>query len=442
MWFPVELTNNYLIRTQTLDLPKTVESDFDYKLFWPSIRVQDTVPSAILSCPSNLHHILFAPSDSIKVRLFLKSNLAYFDPIVREDQPQHFIYYQRNGFTEVPTQIDYIDYTLKKDEYIFIPYDHAYSLLPETTNTGVLVSCFLDASNLSGFKKALNWQSFVSNNDEFQNRIFSLASFDFKMAKFPSALQWKDYLNTLQDKNFTKTDLTTPGTSTKRRKRNSVKNDFKEWQELTRWNQLISKLVIPSCRILKATDIGRNAITLIWQSEFVPRPGDTSYFAFRLVICPNTFYFDPRNNSNSSCFSRIADSSTIINNDGERDDGQVSQFSVLVDNLQSNKTYFIKIEILYDTMDISYDHEAFSCTTLAPSPPSRVRPPVVNDTIYEYNVFASSTISLIDTNYLRINKILYHGLVLFFRPPEGTANFSTKTIVFNVLFISCRWWWF
>ena len=217
---------------------------------------------------------------------------------------------------------------LGSGEYIFIPYDNLVSIVREDgtasgDNSPVILykHCLVDASNIVVVKNALGIESYTNPIAHTLLNVLSSASFDTTINRSPTPHTLSQYLaghyagvtNAAGDstgEEGASTDTPTPATPAKKTGRNrskrasgsstgdktgtststsasTVKGSLREWQELKKWNMMITSMTIPAPYLPSVMQpVGRNYVSLHWNSPF--RPGnnkDTTKFGFNVTLC-------------------------------------------------------------------------------------------------------------------------------------------------------------
>lgn len=310
--------NNYLLSGKHIEATATESSYFTQ---WPAVMPLSAThrSSSAFQCPANMHLLAWPytlPGAQLSARLFhISSSAAYFESaLFSPEQPQqqanltatpfsgYYNRYLRNGFpsasAEGAAQLPpFVESELFNNEYLFVPNDYLVSFQcknaqsvtddVESTQCAVMALCIVDASNLNLFRDALLLNGKVAELEASVHAALAAQSFDPQMHKNPSDMFLRDYWSP-QVRDSVPVDSTSSGTASaelKRDRRRRGSADFKDWQDSSKWKMLITSLTIPAPPAAEVLDVGRDWVSLSWNSPFVPPQSDKTSFGFRIVAC-------------------------------------------------------------------------------------------------------------------------------------------------------------
>jgi hypothetical protein len=168
------------------------------------------------------------------------------------------------------------------------------------TATHILMSCFVDASNFDVFTESLELHSLVSNDERLLLNAIRSPSFPRVMNKFPvqhifaqsnSAVgsNLRTMAAAIDDtaaaENTAAGTNKNAGAGRNRRKKAAGSNDFKDWQRDQKWGFRISTLTYLKPINIQVTAVEREAVSLQWNSVFVPALSDKTKFGFQIYYC-------------------------------------------------------------------------------------------------------------------------------------------------------------
>lgn len=372
---PAVIYNNYFIRLKKqLSEGNSESSKIELLSRWPSIvSLQSDTPTNVMSCPSNLHQVLWGVGNRrVTIRLFHKAYAFAFMPRLNLGDLGDPLFV-RNGFDEsedmdggadsierivgkgqfniqkqsLPKK--YTEVVLQGNEYIFIPNVFLASIKLEGSDgvkAGHLFrSCFLDASNMNEFRDALRYSSKISSNDNIIYKAVTSADFYVSMERNPFEVDMQVY------QMFPKPAISemSPDTSNskKRARRNSV--NFRDWQTENKWNFMITGLTIPQPYVASVVEIKRKAIKLSWKSPYVPNANDKTKFGFNITICEGYDNFDENKGCNVHNFER--DTPNLIEAKHESTVDVLEYYSVFtatITGLTHDTTYRFRTIIYYN----------------------------------------------------------------------------------------------
>lgn len=381
---PSILSNNYLRRISNASFDSASEGDgsIHYLSHWPSVKVLKAGSSSSwYQCPPGLHLSVFGSSPSsssdVRLRVFPPSSLHHFSPtyLVDSHTPLHFLKFTGDGFdTSLPSS-DYHEHTFTNSkEYLFIPHDHLVSVLPSSSVDGhLLLSCFVDASNLNPVREALALAGEMYPAEGALLEALQPQQIDTSMDKTPSELTLEQYraayvpsANSNNANNAAAAATAEPeksATTGGRNRRNKKGNsEFKSWQDNIQWSGLISSLVIPKPSAPTVNSVGRTNVTLHWTSSFVPSVGDKTLFGFRVFVCQH----QPTITTAAAplCHNVTLDVSVLTHPDPV---SQPTLFSGVVDQLLPSSSYSFALSLLYDRTESSP-------SSYSPEPPVTTAP--------------------------------------------------------------------
>lgn len=249
----------------------------------PVIRLFPKIATLAQQCPSQMHQVIWSTSNSsTRVRIFNRNASSYFNPRVGDGRSGlHHFTFQISGFPRFSDSksIQSVDDGPKRfpkfeevilrgpNEYLFIPRTHITSFLSEdlTDVSGHFLAriCFVDASNLNSFRDFLKISSLVSNSDDILLRHLQSPSFDFDMRMNPTGRSWST-LRESNDSEVPEDDVNTsnkPKVKASRSRRNRSTGGFRDWQDVKRWDKLITSLTIPAPNVPQCANVGRRNMT-------------------------------------------------------------------------------------------------------------------------------------------------------------------------------------
>lgn len=265
---------------------------------------------------------------------------------------------------------DFIETSLNEGEYLFVPHGFAASIQPiisETdskTDTFLLSSCSVDASNLVEFENSLR-TSFSPFDRTLLSELRSSAV-DLSIERFPVELSVRKYLEILmglrsfpaEDRGESKSQ---PQPSQQRDRRKRGKNDFKDWQDAINWNARVTALTMPRLSPPLLLTVGRSAATFELANSFAPSASDRTAFGLLIELCQLDLAREgallaavERSLLDSSANNETLNNCTLrrtLWSDKEVlrvKDEQQSLFSLHLSGLEPGRLYQLSLRLFYD----------------------------------------------------------------------------------------------
>jgi len=276
---PVVALNSYNVRlTSTNGLGEGGEN---FAMHWPALlplppHQDEAAAGTVLSCPSNMHMLLWSPSARISAQLFHRETSSHgLSPAAGEDR-LHRLQFQAPG-EEVARGLGSVNAVLKagQSEYLFAPRSHIVSISHDegdTTASHVLQMCFFDASNLNFVRESLALAS-LTLEPQALGVLSTLqgagdVGFDFSMMrkapeKFLSMDEHAVYPRQQQE----------AGAPSPRRGRDRSKggaSGFRDWQDAAKWGTMVMSLTLPQPAPPLISWAGRTNLTVMWSSDYFP----------------------------------------------------------------------------------------------------------------------------------------------------------------------------
>jgi len=342
----------------------------------------------------------------ITARLFdFASSAQYFGTDVfnesfslRVDAPIHFDTFLRHGFGDLVVDdplydIDnrgalpaYSEVVLGHGEYLFVPNSYVSSFMCTTStdphinssSCPLLTLCLVDASNLNSFRTSLSMHGKVFRRESKLFESLTSAGFVSTIMRSPVDLSLKDYRgafsltaaeppskgDAIDDPTATDKKLSPIGGRDRRKKTGSKTSDFREWQDLSKWNLLVASLTLPMPSMPIIVSIGRDNVTISWHSSFTAATVDKVNFGFKLLYCkntPDTFQIEEMTlpyhkptaaldvNCNISSYSRsLHNLRESIDIEALKISGlELLSFQVDLKDLQPSTTYQVRASVFY-----------------------------------------------------------------------------------------------
>lgn len=294
---PSVAVNNYLWRLPELRSHNSIE--FIPILSQTSSNFAKEGSQLAIKCPMHLHLVLWNTNSSdISINIFQSKHLHHFSEISIENSSKQNFYSVRyftydesilsTDLTAKPRRVD-----LKIGDYGFIIKDHIITFASKNARTselssnieGIYGACILDASNFNDFvgDALVAKQSY----HEVSSHVEQIVTLDTTMLRIlPSDLS----LEEIGQLSITKSTLSTGNVLKEQTERTNRRNrksssQIKDWQEIGRWQTLITSLTIsrPTRPLLLA--IGRSNATIQWKSPFLPDKTDLTVFGFNISAC-------------------------------------------------------------------------------------------------------------------------------------------------------------
>jgi hypothetical protein len=404
---------------------------FNYSDHWPALFLlhqKDATP--VHSCPLNMHQVVWGAGKSkITVRLFPSTSSKSFNPSLGKKYPLHFPIYSGSGFVlgqpvnppEIPP---YLESIITGNEFMFIPENYLASFLvdddSDTSNNYLIRHCFVDASNFAEFKKSLSISSKVSQIDKTLLITIKAPSFDLKMVRFPvdmTVADFHQFPKPLTDA-IVDPSLSTVNSEKSNRNRKNKKSsaNFRDWQEVNKWNMMISALTMPQPYTPEVKVIGRRNVTLQWESPYLPSSIDKTRFGFNITICNENDDIDGTNIDDSKCVTHefirgeklLIENKKLSNRDILSDYDTI--FSAVVTNLEPNTRYRFNSVTFYDTSTSSESPWSGLFTTAPLTVPVAV---YEVDSVSSYALFAVAGEKSTNVNLYFKKSIDDGGLLLY-----------------------------
>lgn len=381
---------------------------------WPYFQsLEENRPSRALACPANMHLLAWSYAadplaGGITARLFdLKSSARYFGTDVfnesfsfRVDAPIHFDSFLRHGFGDRVVDDNsspnddtdsrgalpaYSEVVLGHGEYLFVPNSYVSSFMCETSTGPLLNSrcplltlCFVDASNLNLFRSSLLMHGKVFSGEAKLFESLTSPGFLSPIMRSPVELSVTDYRgsfsltsaeppsrsDTVDDLSAADKKSSPAGGRDRRKKTGSKTSDFRDWQDLSKWNLLVASLTLPMPSMPRIVSIGRDNATINWHSSYTAASADKVDFGFNLLYCrnaPDAFHIESillsyhkptagvDTNCNISSFSRsLGNLRESIDIEALKASGiEFLSFEVNLKHLMPSTTYQVRVSVFY-----------------------------------------------------------------------------------------------
>lgn len=407
---------------------------------WPYFQsLEENRPSRALACPANMHLLAWSYSadplaGAITARLFdLKSSARYFGTDVfnesfslRVNAPIHFDTFLRHGFgdrvvDDYSSSPDddtdsrgalpaYSEVVLGHGEYLFVPNSYVSSFMC-ATSTGQLLNsrcplltlCLVDASNLNLFRSSLLMHGKVFSGESKLFESLTNPGFLSSIMRSPVELSVTDYrgafsLTTAEPSSSSDTidDLSAAdkkpspvGGRDRRKKTGSKTSDFRDWQDLSKWNLLVASLTLPMPSMPRIVSTGRDNATISWHSSYTATSADKVDFGFNLLYCrnaPDAFHIESMSlpylkptpgmdaNCNVSSFSRsLGNLRESVDIEALKASGiELLSFEVDLKHLMPSTTYQVRVSVFYgqaESTSSDFSHPFRTRSTAVPSIP-------------------------------------------------------------------------
>jgi len=408
----------------------------DYFDKWPYFQsLEENRPSRAVACPANMHLLAWSYAadplaGAISARLFdLKSSARYFGTDVfnesyslRVDAPIHFDTFLRHGFGDLVVDANsspdddtdsrgalpaYSEVVLGHGEYLFVPNSYVSSFM--CTNSTVnsrcplLTLCLVDASNLNLFRSSLLMHGKVFREESKLFESLTSPGFMSSIMRSPVELSVTDYrggfsLTTTEtpsrsdfseDLSAADKKLSPAGGRDRRKKTGSKTSDFREWQDLSKWNLLVASLTLPMPTMPRIVSTGRGNATISWHSSYTAASADKVDFGFNLLYCrnaPDAFHIESMllpyhkptaetgANCNVSSFSRsLGNLRESIDIEALKASGiELLSFEVDLKHLVPSTTYQVRVSVFYgqaESASSDFSHPFRTQSTDVPSVP-------------------------------------------------------------------------
>lgn len=378
---PIISSNSYVTRINSSNLTRIQDessefvsevSSLDFKLQWPSflsVEVAESTP--VMKCPAKMHQVVWgAGKYSFKARLFPDLVSHLMQPTTSGPNSLHYPTFSRKGFEDTQPMPRYLETSISGSEFLFIPENMLASFTLSPMETGgveksglLLRQCFVDASNFVDFQEALSISSKVSSMDHSILALLSSPSFDSKMTRSPLEMSLRDFHNYTipSNTNTINSDISSESSlkaekRSRRVGRQGQGNNFREWQELNKWNLMISSLTMPRPPIPTISSMGRRNASLQWESTYLPSSLDRSRFGYNITYCQESeseISSDSLNASNSTCETKVFERGS--QNPAEylhislSDVNDHVTFDVVVHDLIPGTSYRFRSTLFYDS---------------------------------------------------------------------------------------------
>lgn len=278
---PVVALNSYNVRLASSN--GLGEGGENFAMHWPALlplpRDQDSGSAGtVLSCPSNMHMLLWSPSAVVSARLFHRDTASHgLSPSAGEEH-LHRLQFQAPG-EEVARRLDALDAVLEagQGEYLFVPRSHIVSISQREVDaiaSHVLQMCFFDASNLNVVRESLALAS-LTLEPQALGVLATLQGagnegFDFSMIrKAPEKfLSMNEHAVYPRQQKQDETAAASPRRGRDRSKGGA--NGFRDWQDAAKWGTMVRSLTLPQTTPPLISMVGRTNLTVTWSSDYFP----------------------------------------------------------------------------------------------------------------------------------------------------------------------------
>ncbi len=420
---PHIVANNYL--RKLLHSPYSAAWRGLYWDQWPfHITLTNDQPSPALCCPAHMHGIVWGASQSTAVRVFSRESQHLLEPVsvydpVRNETHLHVPRFSEHGFTpELNALYDrgesavsgFLHTELQSEEFLFVPSGQAFSAAllfgsgEESTPVASRLShlCFVDASNLREFRKALQHIALVGEAE--RQLLRDLTTIDTSMQKQPLELLSVDYAAAPAGPGTESSAvggaeavMTAPKKKSDRRKKSAgVGTDFRDWQQTNQWNLLIRSLTVPVPFDLEVLNVERTRAELSWASDFVPHDSDKSFFGFTIHHCAVA--------RERECLNTTVTGPELVAL-------QPGRFHVTVSHLVPGWSYVFSVALVYDKAQSAVSSPSSPVTTVALSRPTAPLAEAQSGELQAANLVAQL------------------GCRVDFAPPSGRLIFRAMSVV-------------
>lgn len=370
---PAVASNNYLRRLQTARKLSSSNNDradhsdssdssiFDVTSQWPAVfKTSHDSEGKVHRCPHRMHQVVWHTTDgaATDVRIFLESEADKLTPVSNENLPLHYQRneYSSNGFasSEIP---NFMEYTLMQNQYLFVPNNFLLSAKASVNSRDSVQQlarvCFVDASNFNLFLESMSVSSIIDSNHHSVYTRLKSQSFNKDMSRAPNDLSFQQYLHEddvlTGDQNESEIAVskitTTSGSSRSRQKKSQ--SSFRGWQDKKKWDASIKALTLPIPDIPLIGFVGRNSVTLTWESQFATETSDVTKFGYKVITCLPAASIQHGPDCITDVFiygSNLTESRRVYPTDGSL----YSVFTVRVENLLANTEYVVNVILLYN----------------------------------------------------------------------------------------------
>lgn len=331
---PSILENGYNLRL--LEYSSYYNEPFNYGQDWPSIidvYSNNSVP--IHNCPSRMHQVIWGQNDSMVLRLFLKSKASQLGPVFgTHGELLHHRAFTSAAFPETDSSNfpKFAEVVLGKDQYIFIPETYLVGLgTSSADHVRCLRMCFVDASNLNAFRNDLSIDAVLSPHARNVLQQLNDPSQDLTMRREPKdfTLRTMSALQSIQAADMVNDNITADIEPRRRdqKRRKSSTGKFREWQDVNKWNLMVSSLTLPQPPVPILKSAGRTNMTLYWKGLYSPNEFDKTSFGFNITICSE--YTTNTEDCVVESFYRNSESHPLVEStDGKQSEQQGSEVSI------------------------------------------------------------------------------------------------------------------
>lgn len=429
---PKVASNNYLWRLKNIGSQFPEDDSLNILKQWPAVEIltKESPSSKLQSCPTNgMDLVIWSPSLPIRVRLFHKSSshIPAFQHMNGYDNLDlnislHYSTFLSTGFpiSNEETNEEEVDkltklpkfkeFDLTPNEYLYIPSNYlvSYSSKDHSTSASTYIAkaCIVDASNLNTFRQSISHTAKVSKHYQailqaLNREKTTTVDIDFSMQRSPKDSNLFN-ITSLQstssgpdgDSFLTSQPVTPTVTLTDRkdRRKRQSSNNLKDWQDLSKWNMLISSLTLPRPCTPYALHRSRRTITLSWKSPFTPNANDRTTFGFNITTCqlqPDVITSSGTEEIQSvseehACFTveayKVFESAvkaapyrvSVSNTSGDEAEaeGDTLIYSFTLEGLIPGTQYKSKVSTIFHNYESTYSDFSEVMTTVPLSPPS------------------------------------------------------------------------
>jgi hypothetical protein len=187
-----------------------------------------------------------------------------------------------------------------RGEYVLVPHDHRLRLQCESAEAGcvVVAQCFVDATNLNSFREAVAGRAEQSAEDRALHEALTAPAFSPTLPRVPTDLELRDFASPSASEGRSPQDAASSGGDSasaptaaaaggnrRDRRKRTGGSDFKDWQELSKWNMLVTALTLPAPAHPTVAKVGRDSVALTWRSPFMAAASDKTRFGFTMQAC-------------------------------------------------------------------------------------------------------------------------------------------------------------
>lgn len=296
MLIPKYAANSYLRPSRM-----AVEGGSDLFERWPAVRTLAAgASSPFMQCPSAMHLLVWHLSpDGATLRASIFSGVGSGDGDASGGIFRSYDAPAGEG-TAVQEASVASSATATRGEYVLVPHDHLLRLQCESAQAGcvVVAQCFVDAANLNSFRQAVAGRAEQSAEDRALHEALTAPTFSPALPRVPTDALLREFASPTPAEGISAQDAAPSGGDSasastaaaaggnrRDRRKRAGGSDFKDWQELSKWNMLVTALTLPAPARPAVDKVGRQSVALTWRSPFVAAASDKTRFGFTMQAC-------------------------------------------------------------------------------------------------------------------------------------------------------------